>query len=202
MRRLNRLARSSAVMAVLVCALAFPAAVSAHSPGEVGDLGDTQSISDVTVRDGRASFYIDYPHLCPTGITACWVDYQFQYKCPEAWCGGFTSQGWRRLTGSGDNKVVWADCNGWPNEDNHWQIVYRIGWSAPTTKKVTISGEYEGVLDFTGSVGFRIIAEAIFNWTNNAGVKGTYTIETTTATADYSPSYVVATSGGRVLHTC
>lgn len=47
-----------------------------------------------------------------------------------------------------------------------------------------------------------MIAEGAFNWTNNTGVSGYTSIETVTATADFSPAQLTATSKGLVYVTC
>jgi len=47
-----------------------------------------------------------------------------------------------------------------------------------------------------------LIAEALFNVTNNVGLRYGTKIETVTATQDFGPEVEVATSGGAVFVTC
>ena len=49
---------------------------------------------------------------------------------------------------------------------------------------------------------YRLIAEAAFNVTNNAGLRAGTKIETTTYTWDCSPEVQVATSYGEIFHSC
>ena len=48
----------------------------------------------------------------------------------------------------------------------------------------------------------RLIAESAFNVTNRTGITGYTSSETTTATADFSPTVIAATSKGQVYTTC
>lgn len=79
---------------------------------------------------------------------------------------------------------------------------YRVKWWAPTTKTVEWWGELEWVTTLSGGGVYRLIAEAAFNITNNAGLRAGTKIETTTYTWDYSPEVQVATSYGEIFHSC
>jgi hypothetical protein len=65
-----------------------------------------------------------------------------------------------------------------------------------------LKGELEYVINIAGGAVYRLIAEAMFNVTNSVGFSGGTTIETVTATFDYSPPVQAATSAGRDLRTC
>jgi hypothetical protein len=184
------------VLLAIVATLLAPSAVFA-ADGEVGDIGDTDSITDVYLSSSRPTVKADYVKDCPTGISACVIEVQFRYKCPEVWCLNWTYQGWKGLGAGG---VAQADCIG--NDDNYWEVSYRVKWNAPTTKTVEYYGELEAFLTAGASIGHKIIAEALFNVTNNAGLKTSTKVETDTGTSAYSTPTTVATSGGRTLRTC
>jgi hypothetical protein len=133
----------------------------------------------------------------------CTIEVNFQYKCPELWCATWTSQGWKAIPApvSGVSTAV-ALCKGGDDVDNYWQMVYRVHWWASTKTTTTLSGEVEAYIKTDGSIGYRLIAEAGFNETLKVGMKAGTIIETVTATADYSPEGVIATSAGKVIHTC
>jgi hypothetical protein len=78
----------------------------------------------------------------------------------------------------------------------------RMHWWASTKKTVTLKGEIEYYHSLTGGLTTRIIVEALYNHTNSAGFSGGTTIETVTATDDYSNALLVATSGVPIFHTC
>jgi hypothetical protein len=197
MQRVRNAARVGLVVFALVGALTLPSAAFA-ADGEIGDMGDTTSITDVFVSGGRPAVNIDYIKDCPAGITDCWIEVQFVSRCPEIWCG-WSAQSWRKIPLSG---LARGDCLGAGNEDNEWYVNYRTGFSAATTKTVRWKGEVESVYTIGGGLVYRLIAEAMFNVTNNVGFSGGTTIETVTTTFDYSPSVQGATSAGRDLHTC
>lgn len=193
-----------AVAAALMVVLAFASAPATLAvDGEIGDLGDTDSITDLTVVGDRITGKIDYVKDCPTYITGCEIQVNFVYKCPEIWCGGFTSQGWRTIPPPVNGvSTIQGNCNGGGDIDNYWEMQYRVRWWAATTKTVTWKGENEFYVNSSGVAGYRLIAEGAFNVTNSTGVSGYTTIETVTSTADYSPAVTAATSKGVVFRTC
>ena len=91
------------------------------------------------------------------------------------------------------------------NEDNYWEVAYRVAYTASATKKVEWYGEFETYLKGTYGGGWvtSLIVESMFNVYFNAGTKTANKVETVTAVSDYSPiTPTMATSGGRVLRTC
>ncbi len=199
MRGIRRVARMGLVVAAMVAALTLPSAAFA-ADGEVGDMGDTDSITDVFVSGGRPAVDVDYVRDCPnTGlIIDCWVEVQFVSRCPEVWCG-WKSQSFFRIPGSGLAK---GNCLGSGNEENEWYINYRTGYTSVQTTTNRWKGEVELVWDITGGFVYRLIAEALFNVNAGAGFSGGTTVETVTARTDYSPPVRAASSGGRNLITC
>jgi opacity protein-like surface antigen len=184
-------------LAVVVLLLAAPAGAAAFD-GEVGDAGDTTSVTDVFISGQRATVDTQYLRDCPTYINDCWIELRFASRCPEIWCG-WNYQSWRRVNASG---TAQADCTGSSNNDNLWAVQYRVGFASNATKTVWFYGENEGYWNLGGSFVYRLIAEVMFNYTNQTGTKyGTY-ISSVTSTFAYSPSVEVATSGGSVLITC
>jgi hypothetical protein len=188
------------VAAALALSLVVPSAVFADGPdGEVGDMGDSDSITDVYVSDGRPAVQVDYLRECAAaGVSDCWIETRFVSKCPEFWCG-WGYQPWRRLAPTGAAR---GDCLGAGNEENQWFVEYRTAYVSPATITIKWKGEYELTLNVGGSFVYRLIAEAIFNVTSSIGFQGGYTIETVTARTDYGPVVQVASSGGRQLWTC
>ena len=192
--------RILALSAAVLVALSSAPAVFAD--GEIGDMGDTNSITDLYLSNSRVTARIDYPKDCPVGLS-CQIEVRFLYKCPEAWCANWTTQGWRALPAPTNGvSTLQANCNGGQDVDNTWAMEYRVKWWAPTTKTVEWWGEIEYLINLSGGGVYRLIAEAAFNITNNGGFRGGTKIETKTATVDYSPEVQVATSAGRVFHTC
>ena len=185
------------MLLTLLTSLTLPAGVLAVD-GEIGDLGNTNSITELYVTaDGRPITHINYPHDCPAGISFCWIETQFRYKCPEFWCFTVNSQPWRYLPATG---IALGDCIG--NDDNYWEVWYRIGYAATGTKTVTYSGEMEWYLNAKGSFSFRNIAEAELSVTDKTGTRGSVTLETVTARSDVMDPVLITTSGGRIFHTC
>ena len=198
MRTLLVVARTSAFVAALAISLIVPSVVFADD-GEMGDMGDTDSITDVYVSNGRPAVQVDYLRDCPAaGITDCWIETRFVSKCPEFYCG-WSTQNWQRLPSSGAAR---GDCLGSGNEENQWYVEYRTAYVAPATITIKWKGEYELTLNVSGSFVNRLIAEALLNVTSNVGYQGGITIETTTAKTDYGPVVQVASSGGQILWTC
>ena len=79
---------------------------------------------------------------------------------------------------------------------------YRAVYVATKTISNSWKGELEYGVGIGGSVGHRLIAEAHFDNTDRVGFSGGTTMETVTATTDYSPTtFEAATSGGRDLVT-
>lgn len=194
--------RLAAMLTAVVLALALAPTASA-ADGEVGDVGDVDSITDLFINGaGRTTAQIDYPHDCPVGLS-CNIEVMFEHKCPEWWCL-WGNQGWRVLPNPNANGVstISANCMPTGDEDNEWKLKYRIHWWAPQVKTVEIWGEWEWLIELSGAGGYRMIAEALFNVTNNAGIRIGTKLETTTATWDYGPELVVATSFGEIFHTC
>jgi hypothetical protein len=190
---------------VALCAavlVALSSAPAVFADGEIGDMGDTNSITDLYVSGSRVTAKVDNIKDCPAGLS-CQIEVRFLYKCPEVWCLDWTSQGWRVLPSPVNGvSTIQANCNGGQDIDNYWAFEYRVKWWAPTTKTVEWWGELEYLLNLSGNAVYRLIAEAAFNVTGGAGWRQGTKIETTTATADYSPAVQVATSAGRVFHTC
>jgi hypothetical protein len=187
-----------ALVGAMALALAFPAAVFAD--GEIGDMGDTDSITDVFVSGGRPAVNIDYVKDCPNDprITSCWIEIQFVSKCPEAWCY-WDAHPWFRIPASGAAR---GDCLGSGNEENQWYINYRTGYTATQSITTRWKGEAELVWDITGGAVYRLIAEAMFSVTGGVGFTTGTTVETVTARTDWSPGVRAASSGGRQLVTC
>jgi hypothetical protein len=185
----------------LALVLVFAVAPTAFADdGEIGDMGDSNSITDVYVSgDGRPAVAVDYLHDCPAaGISDCWIEVRWVSKCPEFWCGWETHP-WKRLPPNG---IAKGDCYGTGNEDNQWYVEYKTAYVAPATITAKWKGEFEWVLDIYGAFGYRMIAEALLNVTAGVGFSGGQTVETVTAKTDYGPIVQVASSGGRILHTC
>ena len=191
---------SAALLVAMVVSLIAAPAVFAD--GEIGDVGDTDSITDLQLSNGHMLGKIDYVHDCPTGMN-CAIEVNFRYKCPEFWCTGWTSQGWKAIPAPvGGVSTATALCNGGGDVDNYWEMDYRVHWWASSKITTTLSGETEAYIGSDGKIGYRLIAEAGYNVSAKAGLKTSQVIETTTATADWSPVSVVATSKGQVIHTC
>jgi len=179
--------------------LLVSAPVASADDGEMGDMGDTDSITDVFVSNGRPAVNVDYLRDCPAaGITDCWIETRFVSKCPEFWCG-WEYQGFTRLPASGAAR---GDCLGSGNEDNQWFVEYRTAYVSPAVITVKWKGENELTLDVSGNFVYRLIAEALLNVTANSGYKLGVTVETVTAKTDYGPIVRVASSGGQIIHTC
>ena len=198
MKSFRNPARLGFVLFTLALAMIIPSGVFA-ADGEIGDMGDTNSISDVFVSGGRAAVNVDYLRDCAGGgITDCWIEVQFQARCPEFWCG-WESQAWKRIPASGH---ALANCMGSGNEDNEWAVSYRTAYVASGVKTVQWKGELEAYVNASGGISYRTIAEAQFNVSSQVGFSGGVTVETVTAISDYGPTVQVATSGGRDLVTC
>ena len=199
MQGLRKAARMGFVVMALVTALVIPGAVSAND-GEIGDMGDTDSITDVFVSGGLPAANIDYLRDCPaTGlIIDCWIEVRFVSRCPEAWCG-WSAQPWERIPGSGAAR---GNCMGSGNEDNEWYVEYRTGYASTQSTTNRWKGEVELVYDITGGATYKLIAEALFNVNAGAGFSGGTTVETVTARTDYSPQVRASSSRGRDLRTC
>ena len=196
MRNQSRFLHAAPILALLLL-LTLPAGALAVD-GEIGDLGNRNSITELYVAaDGRPITHIVYTHDCPAGISVCWIETQFRYKCPEFWCFTVNSQPWRYLPANG---FALGDCIG--NDDNYWEVWYRIGYAATGTKTVTYSGEVEFYLNAKGSFTYKNIAEAELNVTDKTGTRGTVTLETVTAGSDAMDPVLVTTSGGRTFRTC
>lgn len=192
----------AAILTSLVIALTVAPSAFA-SDGEIGDMGDTNSIGNVIVgTNGRAQVKIDYPHDCPP-LVQCAIEIQFESKCPEFWCFGYGGQGWRALAAPVNGvSTMSANCMGGDNLDNYWQMKYRIHWWAAQAQTVELWGEVEGYADVDGVFKYKLIPEAAFNVGANAGFRGGTKTQTNTAVVQYGPEVVIATSGGLVLHTC
>lgn len=192
--------RLMALSAALLVALS--SAPAALADGEIGDMGDTDSITDLYVAGTRVAAKIDYPHDCPQGLS-CQIEVQFQYKCPEIWCTKWTEQGWVGLPApSGGVSLVKADCNGGDNVDNYWKMEYRVKWWASVTKTVEWWAEGEFFANISGATVFKKIIEGAFNVSDKAGLRYGEKVETVTAKTEWSDGTTVATSAGRVFHTC
>ncbi len=200
----TRRARSglAVTLAFVITLIAAPTALAAD--GEVGDMGDTDSITDLYVTaEGRIHALIDYVRDCPSGLSGCEIQVRFGYRCPELWCLGWSWQTWRRAPlPSGGVSIVKGDCNGGEDIDNEWQMEYRVRWWAPTVKTVVVRGEHETYLGTGGTIVARVIGEGLFNVTDRTGITGSPTLETRTATVGLSAAVQVATTGGRVYRTC
>lgn len=190
--------RTSVVLVTLAVGLMIPSAAFA-ADGEIGDMGDTDSITDVYISNGRPAIQVDYLRDCPNaGVTDCWIETRFVSKCPEWYCG-WEYQAWRRLPSSGAAR---GDCLGSGNEENQWFVEYRTTYVSPATITVRWKGENELTLNVGGSFVYRLIAEAMLNVSANSGYQSGITVETVTANHDYGPVVQVASSGGRILWTC
>gem|GEM_PF-6091655 len=120
-------------------------------------------------------------------------------RCPEFYCG-WVAQPYRAISSTG---AATAACMGSGNEDNEWHMNYRAVVVATKVISNTWKGELEYGVGIGGSIGHKIIAEAHFDNTHKAGFSGGTSMETTTASFDYSPvTTQAATSGGRDLVTC
>jgi hypothetical protein len=168
--------------------------------GEVGDMGDTDSITEPhRGSDGRPIINVDYLRDCPRlGITDCWIEVQWGSRCPEWWCG-WTYTGWQRIPSTGAAK---GPCLGAGNEDNEWLVNYRVGYQGPRTQIVQWRGEAELALAITGGWVYRLIAEAMFNVSTSTGFAGGTLVETVNAAHDYTNPVQASSTGGLDLHTC
>jgi hypothetical protein len=197
--------RMAAAFLSLVLLLVTAPAVFAD--GEIGDMGDTDSTTDLyesTDANGnvRTTARIDYPKDCPDGLS-CQIEVRFTYKCPEFWCGSWASQNWRAIPAPVNGvSTVRADCLGPNNEENYWTMQYRVKWWAPQVRTVELWGEQEFYLSTSGGLIHRTVAEAAFNSSAGTGWRQGTKIETTTAVQDYGPEVEVATSFGTVFQTC
>jgi hypothetical protein len=204
-RKRFALKRLGGLVMALSALLATAPAVFAD---EIGDVGDTDSIGDIyRAGDGHATLKVDYVHDCPPGVTGCDIRVRFRYKCPEFWCGGWSYQGWKSV-GAPVNGIgtVSADCptGGSGNNENYWEADYEIRWWSTSSITEKLTGEYEAYIDATGSIAYRLIPEAASTIKAgvSAGIQGSYTISTTTSTAQTWATGTVATSRGSVLNTC
>lgn len=105
MQGLRSAARMGFVVMALAMALVVPAGVFA-ADGEIGNMGDPDSITDVTLLDGHAVIDVEYIHDC-AGVVGgpikdCWIEVQFVSRCPEFYCT-WAAQPFRRVQGSGLN---------------------------------------------------------------------------------------------------
>jgi len=191
---------SLTVASTLMLALA-PAV---FADGEIGDVGDTDSIGNIyDASTNHATLKVDYVHDCPAGVSGCDIQVRFRYKCPEFWCLDWSYQSWKSVGApvSGIGTVA-ADCTGAGNDDNYWEAEYRIRWWATATVTETLTGEMEAYITASGSIAYRLIGEASATAGIGGMVKGSVTIETVTATSRTWTTGVVATSQGTVLNTC
>jgi hypothetical protein len=192
-------------LATFVLALSVAPATFADD-GEIGDNGDTDSITDIFVQNyngnDRVTVKIDYPHDCPPGLS-CQIEVQFEHKCPEAWCFGYGAQSYRTLPlPTNGVSTIRADCMPDGDEDNYWQMSYRVRWWAPQVYKVQLWGELEGYTNVNGSFLYKRIPETGFNVTLNGGLKAGAMLDETTASSKVSNWFLISTSGGVVLHSC
>lgn len=79
---------------------------------------------------------------------------------------------------------------------------YEIRWWSNSSITETLTGEYEAYITASGSIGYRLIAEASATAGASGSVRGSVTISTVTATSQTWLTGVVATSQGSVLNTC
>jgi len=140
-RRLLRLLPFIALFSLLI----LPASANADD-GEIGNLGDTDSVSGLYLSGGHVTMDIEYTHDCPTGISSCLYEVQFAHKCPESWCIDVKYQSWRKVNSVG---TAQADCI---NDDGeYWEAWIRMGFTATGTKTVSYYGESELHLKANGS---------------------------------------------------
>jgi hypothetical protein len=193
--------RAGALVAAFLIVLSSAPAVFAD--GEIGDVGDTDSIGNINDVDNHATLLVDYVHDCPAGVSGCDIQVRFANKCPEPWCDYFTYQGWKSV-GAPVNGVgkVSADCTGSGNNENLWIAEYRIRWWATSTIKVTLTGETESYINLSAGTSYRTIAEAAIKAGASGATKGSTTISTVTASNQTWTTGAVATSRGVVLNTC
>jgi hypothetical protein len=195
-KRASRVGVALFMVAGMIAALPMSAFAA---DGEMGDMGDTDSITDVYVSNGRPAIIVDYLRDCPAGgVTDCWIEVQFVSKCPEFYCG-WEAHPWRRIPASG---VALGDCLGSGNEENQWYVNYRTAYVSSAKITASWKGENELELNTSGGFVYRLIAEAMYNATAKVGFAGGVTVETVTAVSDYGPVVQAASSGGRVLWTC
>lgn len=194
--------RVAAMLTAVVLALAVaPAAFAAD--GEIGDMGDTNSIGNIVVGPtGQAQVKIDYPKDCPP-LVQCRIEVMFEHKCPEFWCPDWGNQGWKALPAPVNGvSTVTANCMPSGDEENQWRMKYQVHWWAGAVQTVELWGELEAYIDIDGQLKYRTIAEAGFNVGANAGFRGGTKIQTNTAIDQEGPEVYIASSGGKVLTTC
>ena len=192
-------ARMTGVLMTLVIALtAAPSAFA--SDGEIGNMGDTNSIGNIVVAGNHVQVAIEYPHDCPPNVQ-CRIEVMFEYKCPEFYCG-WGNQGWKALPAPVNGiSTVSADCMNWPDEDNQWRLKYKVHWWANAAQTVELWGEMEAYIDIDGQLKYRMIAEAGFNVGARAGFRGGTKIQTNTAVDQFGPEVYIASTGGTVVRT-
>ncbi len=145
--------------------------------------------------DGRVGLAFQNNGNCPAYISNCYVEVRFVSKCDEPWCATFDDRsGWIRVPQGADH-VSWCGANDY----QQWYVDMRIGWQAQTTKTVRTSGESESVLSVGGGYDFFLLPKFLANLTNNTGWSHGTTIETVTATQDYSPHTKAGSSGSEWL---
>lgn len=195
MRRQSRWLRLTPLLA-LFAVLLMPTAAFAYD-GEVGNIGDTDSVTNLYLSGGHVTMDIEYTHDCPTGISDCWYEVRFAHKCPEPWCIDVKYQSWRRVNFLG---TAQADCI---NDDGeYWEAWIRMGFTSVGTKTVSYYGETERYLQGSGSYGYKNIAEAEWNVTDQYGTRTQILIETATAQTDVTNGTIVSTSGGQLIDEC
>jgi hypothetical protein len=179
----------------LLTILLLPASALA-TDGEVGNVGDTDSVTNLYLSGGHVTMDIEYTHDCPVGISDCWYEVRFAHKCPEFWCS-VSYQSYRRVNAVG---TVQADCI---NDDGeYWEAWIRLGFTTVGTKTVQYWGENELYLSAGGTFTYKPYAEAEFNVTNSSGTKTSILIETATATTDVTVGTIISTSGGQLIDEC
>jgi hypothetical protein len=196
MRKNTWAARFGAVLFAICATLVLPISAFA-ADGEVGNVGDSDSVSGLYLSGGHVTMDIEYTHDCPTGISDCWYEVRFAHKCPEPWCLDVHYQSWRRVNSVG---TAQADCI---NDDGeYWEAWIRMGFTTVGTKTVQYWGESERYLSASGSIQYKNIAEAEFNVTDQHGTKTSILIETATAQTDVTNGTIVSTSGGQLIDEC
>ncbi len=195
------------LMLVLALSFVLPAqAVSAadttcdgltgtNKPGEVGDYGDQNSISDVFIKDDRPTICVDRAGLCVLGVSSCTIKIQWNYKCGWPWCTSWEAFTPKTVLG----KYVQADCG---DRDGQWRADYMVSYSGNQGSLIEFWGELEAYLNTGGSVSYKVIAELYYNATLKAGTRAGTKVASSGASAFTYDQGQIASTGGRNINTC
>jgi len=166
-----------------------------NKSGEVGDYGDTNSISDVFIKDDRPTMCIDRTGLCVLGVATCTIKIQWHYQCGWPWCTSWQIFPAKTVLG----KYVQADCG---DRDGKWRADYIVSYSGNGGSLMEFYGELEAYLNSGGSVSYKLIAELFYNASLKAGTKTGTKVTSSGATSYTYDQGEIASTGGRNINTC